>query len=50
MDHSRFDKSCDSIKYLISEKSSITDSINHNFTRIRIDSYNYLPTEKIESS
>ena len=26
------------IKYLISEKSSIIDSINHNFARIRIDS------------
>ena len=35
------------VRYLISEKSSITDSINHNFVRIRIDSYNALPTEKI---
>ena len=35
------------IKYLISEKSGITDSINHNFARIRIDSFNYLPIEKI---
>ena len=26
------------IRYLISEKSGITDSINHNFARIRIDS------------
>ena len=26
-----FDKICDRIKYLISEKSGITDSINHNF-------------------
>ena len=25
------------INYLISEKSGITDSINHNFGRIRID-------------
>ena len=32
------DKICDSIKYLISEKSGITDSIHHNFARIRIDS------------
>ena len=35
------------IKYLVSEKSGITDSINHNFARIRIDSFNYLPIEKI---
>ena len=38
---------CDRIKYLLSEKSGITDSINHNFTRIRIDSYHSLPIEKI---
>ena len=34
------------MRYLISEKSGITDSINHNFKRIRIDSYNSLPIEK----
>ena len=34
------------MKYLISEKSGITDSINHNFRKIRIDSYNYLPIVK----
>ena len=28
-------------------KKMVTDSINHNFARIRIDSYNSLPTEKI---
>ena len=33
--------------YLISEISGITDSINHNFERFRIDSYNSLPIEKI---
>ena len=32
---------------LISEKSGITDSINHNFASIRMDSYNSLPIEKI---
>ena len=37
----------DRIRYVISEKSGITDSINHNFARIRIDSYNSLPIEKI---
>ena len=33
------------IRYLISEKSSITYSINHNFARIRTDSYISLPLE-----
>ena len=40
-------KICDKIKYLISKKSGITDSINHNFARIRIDSYDSLAIEKI---
>ena len=34
---------------LISEKNGITDSINQNFARIRIDSYNSLPIEKVLS-
>ena len=34
------------IRYLISKKSGITDSINHNFARIKIDSVNSLPVEK----
>ena len=34
------------IRYLISEKSGITDSINHNFARFKIDSYNSLPMKK----
>ena len=37
----------DRIEYLISKKNGITDSIYHNFARIRIDSYNSLPIEKI---
>ena len=45
-DHGLFDRFCDKIKYLISKKSGIADSINHNFGKIRIDSYNSLPTEK----
>ena len=36
--HGLFDKICDKIKYLLSEKSGITDSINYNFGKIRIDS------------
>ena len=31
------DKICDRIKYLKSGKNGITDSINHNFAKIRID-------------
>ena len=42
-DDSFWDKICDKIKNLISEKSGITDSINHNFGRIGIDSYDSLP-------
>ena len=40
-------KICDKIEYLISKKSGITSSINHNFGRIRIDSHNSLPIKKI---
>ena len=33
-----FDRICDRIKYLISEKKNgITDRIHHNFAKIRID-------------
>ena len=46
-DYELFDKICDRIKYLISKKNGITDSINHNFEKIRIDSYNFLSIEKI---
>ena len=42
-----YDESFDRIKYLISKISGITDRINHNFARIRIDSYYYLLIEKI---
>ena len=31
----------------MSGKNGITDSINHSFAEIRIDSYNSLPIEKI---
>ena len=46
-DYGFFDKTCDRLKYLIGEKRGITDSINHNYEKIRIDSNNYLPIEKI---
>ena len=36
------------IRYLISDKSGITDSINHNFARIRIDSWKSLPIKKAQ--
>ena len=42
-----WDKICDRIGCFVSEKISIIDSINQNFARIRIDSYNSLPVEKI---
>ena len=46
-DYGLFDKICDKIKYLISKKSAITNIINYNFGRIRIDSYNSIPIKKI---
>ena len=46
-DYGLFNKICDEIKYLTSKKSGITNSINHNFGRIRIGSYNSLPIKKI---
>ena len=42
-DYERYNASYDRIKYLKSGKSGITDIINHNFARIRTDSYNSLP-------
>ena len=41
------DEVCNRIKYILGEKSSITDSVNYNFPKIRIDLYNSLPIEKI---
>ena len=41
-----FDKICNKIKYLICKKSGVTNSINHNFGRIKIDSYDSLPIKK----
>ena len=34
------------IRYFMTKKSGITDIINHNFARILIDSYNFLPIEE----
>ena len=45
--YSDCDNICDKIKYLISEQSGITDSINQNFAIIRIDSYDSFPIETI---
>ena len=35
-DYGLFDRTCDKIKYLMSEKSDITDIISLNFAKIRI--------------
>ena len=48
-DYKRYNAIHDRIRYLISEESIIKDSFNHNFAKIRIDSYNSLPMEKILS-
>ena len=36
LNYGLFDKICDRIKYIISEKRGVTDSVNHNFRKIRI--------------
>ena len=46
-DYRLFYEICDRIKYLISENTGITRSINHNFGKIKIDSCNSLPIQKI---
>ena len=46
-DYERYNVICDRIKYCISEKSGIIYSINHNFARIKTDSYNSLSIEKM---
>ena len=45
-DYGLFDKVCDKIKYLISKKIGITNSINHKFGKARIHSHNSLPIKK----
>ena len=42
-----YDKIYNRIRYLISEKGGITGSVNHNFSKIRVNPYNSLPIEKI---
>ena len=42
-----FDEICVKTKYLVSVKTGIKDSINHNFGEIRIDSCKSLYIEKI---
>ena len=42
-----YDASWIRMRYLIIKKSGITDSVNHDFARIRINSYNYLPIDEI---
>ena len=42
-----FNEICDRIKDLISEKSGITDTTDHNLREIRIYSYNSLPFKNI---
>ena len=42
-DYGLFNKICDKIKNLISVNSDNINNINHNFGKIRIDSYNSLP-------
>ena len=45
-DYGLFNKISDKIKYLISKKSGIASSINHNFGKFKIDSSNSLPVKR----
>ena len=49
VDFSYCDKICDTMEYLM-KKSGVLDIINHNFARIRIDSYDSLSIENILTS
>ena len=44
-------KKCDAIsnriRYLISTKSGITDVFSHHYAKVKVDSYDFLPIEKI---
>ena len=42
-----YDEIYNRIRYLISEKSGIAESINHIFAKTKVDTYNYLPIENI---
>ena len=46
-DYELFDKIWDKIKYFITKKSGIANRIKYSFAKIRIDSYDSLPSEKI---
>ena len=45
-DYRLFNQIFNKVKYLITRKSGITNSITYNFGKIRIDSYNSLPIKK----
>ena len=48
--HSWFDEICSGIKYLVSEKSGITNNIDYNVARIRIDSQFFTYRKNIDFS
>ena len=45
-DYGLFNKICDKVKYRMSKKSDNINNINHNFGKIRINSYNSLLIKK----
>ena len=44
--HKKYDTTYNRIRYLISLKSNITYILSHYFAKIKVDSYDSLPTEK----
>ena len=45
----KYDAMCDRVTYHVSPKSGIKYIFSHYFTKIKVDSYNSLPIEKILS-
>ena len=45
-DSGKHDAIYNRIRYLISRKSGITYVFSHNYAKIKVDSYDYLPLEK----
>ena len=43
----KYDALCDRISYLISQKSGITYIFSHFYTKVKIDSHDSLPIEKM---
>ena len=48
-DPEKYDSIYNRIRYFISQSNGLTYVVSHNYTRIKIDSYDFLPLEKIST-